>query len=202
MWLRADAGLPSGAGDFWADQSGTGNHGYQVMSGATAKLGQDSVSGLPALTFDGSDDFFSFTAPPAGQQLTVFWVVGESTAATRSVRRSLLGDAGNNTFLGGPGAPGIIWDSAASSLVRSGQTRVDGAPVPESERRPRKLSVVSLVTAPTTGSIRADRFGTANLSAGWYGDLAELIVYDTALSAEDRLAIERYLGARYGIAVP
>jgi hypothetical protein len=126
MWLRADAGLPSRAGDFWVDQSGTGNHGHQAASGATAKLGQDSVSGLPVLTFDGSDDFFSFTAPPAGQQLTVFWVVGESTAATSSVRRSLLGDASNNTFLGGPGAPGIIWDSAASSLVRSGQTRVDG----------------------------------------------------------------------------
>jgi hypothetical protein len=62
--------------------------------------------------------------------------------------------------------------------------------------RPRALSVVSLVT---TGPVRAQWFGAALSSSGWFGDLAELVVYDAALSDDDRRAVENYLAARYAL---
>ena len=37
LWWRADAGVPSGTGGYWADQSGKANHGYQP-SGAKAPV--------------------------------------------------------------------------------------------------------------------------------------------------------------------
>ncbi len=60
------------------------------------------------------------------------------------------------------------------------------------------MSVISLVT---TGGVSADRFGTAPGGgyAPWWGDLAELIVYDGALSDAQRIAVEDYLNLRYRI---
>ncbi len=53
LWWRADAGVPSGLGDYWADQSGSGNHGYQVNGAAVARLVPNVVNALPAMRFDG-----------------------------------------------------------------------------------------------------------------------------------------------------
>jgi hypothetical protein len=51
----------------------------------------------------------------------------------------------------------------------------------------------------TTGPVRAQWFGAALSSSGWFGDLGELVVYDAALSDDDRRAVENYLAARYAL---
>ena len=58
------------------------------------------------------------------------------------------------------------------------------------------MSVVSLVTI---SNVYASRFGEALNVTPWHGDLAELIIYDRPLSAEEVEAVEDYLNARYGI---
>jgi hypothetical protein len=54
--------------------------------------------------------------------------------------------------------------------------------------------VVSLVT---TANVAANRFGAAMSATPWWGDLAELIVYDRALTEDEVRAVEDYLNARY-----
>ncbi len=148
LWWRADAGVPSGAGDHWGDQSGQGNHGRQTNGSAVAQLVPDVANGLPVMRFDGGDTV-RFTDALATIR-TVFWVVSESVAAT-SAPRSLLGDDANAwRFHGGSGAPGMIWSTAAEANVRNGQTWVNGLPVNGTTTpRPRTLSVISLVTTGT-----------------------------------------------------
>jgi hypothetical protein len=201
LWLRADAGVPSGAGDFWADQSGQGNNAVQLSSASTPLLVQDAANGLPVMRFDGSvsgGQFVNFTQRLAGNIRTVFWVVSESASATAAYR-SLLGDvSSNNDFAGEYGAPGPIWrPCCASTQVIGGITRLNGAPIDGTRMaRPQALSVISVVT---TGGVSADRFGADPGYSPWWGDLAELVIYDRPLTGTEIQAVENYLLAKYRI---
>src|SRR5262249_35296298 len=103
-------------------------------------------------------------------------------------------------FLGNYGAPGALWDGGCCdnfANVINGQTWLNGVPVDgRTTLRPRSLSVISLVT---TGDTRASNFGRARDWDLWWGDLAELIVYDRPLSSVERKAIEDYLQVKYGL---
>lgn len=200
LWVRADAG--TGATGLrsspWTDQSGIANDLTQAWIGRQPLLVPGVVNGLPAFRFDGSDDWMSFATRLTGIR-SVFWVVRESTAATPGYRL-LLGDGALYDFEGGSAKQ--IWDASyASPSIRSGQTRVNGLVVNGTTTdRPTTMSIVSLVT---TGSVTANNFSNdRNGGRYWWGDLAELIIYDSALSDADRQAVEQYLAARYGIALP
>jgi hypothetical protein len=196
LWWRIDAGLPSQHGDFWADQSGDHNHGIQVDSAATARATQDVTTGSPVLHFDGGD-FVQFTQSVAAR--TVFWVVSEDVGV--GDYRPLLGPTGwlGGHSYGGGNPAGSIWCAdctSTSQSVRSGSTWLNGQPVSgTSTLRPRKLSVVSVVTqAP----VAADRFGQQG-GYYWQGNLAELIIYDVPLSDAQVRDVEDYLNAKYGL---
>jgi hypothetical protein len=200
LWWRADAGVPSGTGAYWADQSGLGNHGWQTSGGAVPVLVPNAVNGLPVMRFDGTADTVKFSTRLAGAVRTVFWVVKE-TGPTGATTRSLLVDYGSYDFQGGQGVaspegPGSIWSTSVTADVKAGRTQVNGVPVDGTTTpRPRQMSVLSWVTA---GSGRtADGFGGGYATSPWQGDLAELIVYDRALDAAEVRQIEDYLNARY-----
>jgi hypothetical protein len=201
LWLRADADAGT-AGDSvaqWTDQSGQANHLTQSTLGARPQL-VPSPTGLPVLRFDGVNDGFLFTTRISTIR-TVFWVLRETPGAAGDSYRSLLGDSSSYHFIGG--AQRQIWDAGyASSYIRNGQTRVNGTVVNgTTTNKPTSLSVVSLVT---TGAVQANLFtqdqGIA--ARGWLGDIAEVLIYDTALSDTDRQAIEQYLATRHGITLP
>jgi hypothetical protein len=64
-------------------------------------------------------------------------------------------------------------------------------------QRPQSLSLLSLVT---TGDVTADSFGRDRIyGSRWWGDLAELIVYDRPLTDGERESVEIYLAAKYGL---
>ena len=90
-----------------------------------------------------------------------------------------------------------MWRSdtcCTSANVKDGQTWVNGAMINGTTTpRPKEMSVISLIT---TGNVNADRFGTSVVSP-WWGDLAELIIYDRPLSASERQSVEDYLVRKY-----
>ncbi len=206
LWLRADAGVPSGAGDYWADQSGAENHGIQPASASTGILVPNAINGLPVMRFDGNSDFLKFTnaLPDVG---TVFFVVKEDSSANSVTRRTLLSSTTSpGDFRGGNQATatsvGTIWDvTVASARVRNGSTNVNGVPVDGTTfLRPRTMSVISLTTTSGSGTAAASLFGAYNATGEfWWGDLAELIIYDQRLDAGKRQQVETYLKVKYGI---
>jgi len=92
-----------------------------------------------------------------------------------------------------------IWNrNFASPAVLNGQTYLNGALVDgRATPRPKQMAVLSLVT---TGPVNAGNFGhDRDDNTRWFGDLAELIVYDAPLSDADRKAVETYLARKYDI---
>jgi len=196
LWWRADAGVASAAGDYWEDQSGAENHGRQVASASTPVLVPNAANGLPVMRFDGTLDFMAFTDRMLSSVRTVFMVVKEDATATASVERSALGDSASSSwdFRGS----GTALFGNGSTRVKNGSTFINGTLVPSATVvRPKTLSVIAVI--PTDGAT-ADMFGSRDGVAGyWWGDLAELIIYDEVVSPANRLLIESYLKAKYAI---
>ena len=141
-----------------------------------------------------------FFLDPLSTVRTVFWVVRDGSfdeGARPLLGRNPVADALPTDFSGGLST---LWDPAlTSSAILVGETfvggiRVDGVSTP----RPRVTSVLSLVTA---GDVTAENFSHDRGLSGryWTGELAELIVYERALTEAERNAVEQYLGARYGL---
>jgi chitobiase/beta-hexosaminidase-like protein len=157
-----------------------------------------AANGLPVVRFDGTDDFLGFTTRLTGIR-TVFWVVREDPAAT-ATWRYLLGDSGGYPFCSGPSHQ--LWSSTYTHPnVLNGLTYVNGSAVNGlATNRPTSLAVVSLVTA---GDVPASNFARDPTNTGWWwGDLAELVIYERALPDFERDAVESYLAAKYGLYTP
>jgi hypothetical protein len=89
-------------------------------------------------------------------------------------------------------------DSHASYAVpaKSGLTVLNGVPVDGVvTTRPTAMSVLSVTTSANT---TANWFGSQNgTNFFWWGDLAEMIVYDRPLTDSERTQVETYLAQKY-----
>ena len=72
----------------WADASAVGNNAT-APSGTAPTYNTARIDGLPAVTFDGTDDFMTIGTALADIR-TVFWVVRETTS-TPTTRKPFLG---------------------------------------------------------------------------------------------------------------
>jgi hypothetical protein len=200
LWVKADAGVTAVGGfvSSWADQSGNGNHLVQATAANEPQFVAGEANGLPVVRFDGAGDYVSFTSRLTNIR-SVFWVIRRSPAMTPGYR-CLLGDKDTSNF-SSDGTTKIWSASYTSTAIRSGETRVNGALVDGvATDRPADLSVISVVT---TGDVIADAFSRdRGYGRSWWGDLAELIIYDRPLSDTERRAIEGYLASKYALYVP
>jgi hypothetical protein len=62
LWLEADAGLTLSGSNVtrWADQSGSGTDAAQTVEANQPTLTANAINSLPAVSFDGVDDFMTF----------------------------------------------------------------------------------------------------------------------------------------------
>jgi hypothetical protein len=200
LWVKADAGVIGTAGSVstWQDQSGNGNHLVQPTASNQPQLVAGQANGLPVLRFDGAGDYLSFTTRLTNIR-SVFWVIRRSASATPGYR-FLLGDPVNYHFCSDPTTK--IWTTSYTSpSILNGETRLNGALVNGATTdRPLALSLLSVVA---TGDVTAATFSKDRTSDNsWWGDLAELLIFDRALSANEREAIEAYLAAKYALFTP
>lgn len=222
LWLDASqiAGLSDGDPvTTWADASG---NGYDVTQGTTAnkpvyKTG--IMNGRAVVRFDGSNDFLANTADDpvgAGGARTVFMVgemVNLSGATILCFRRSTLiynqsivlfsgqyyiytdgVNASSNATIPNPSA--AVTNPFQIMLRSTGSGNKITCRINQADR-----------TVTQSGSVSAES-GAAGFSVGYRadipgnyynGDMAEIIVYDSALSSSDRNRVEAYLKTRYGL---
>ena len=109
--------MPSGVGEYWADQSGQGNHGTQTNGVSMARLVPNVANGLPAMRFDGGDTV-RFTTRLTTIR-TVFWVVSTAeVAGGASARGACWGTTPRRgRSPGGHGSPGTIWDGGYAAAA-------------------------------------------------------------------------------------
>jgi hypothetical protein len=210
LWLRADLGITfSGVTPTvtaWGDQSGSGNN----MTGQGAPVWQPAgLGGMPAIAI-GNPGYFSNAAGPTIAQGDSMFVVLQETAAqptatfidgvganrqtasqtTNATTVTLnAGNAGVTATLNAPGftAPTILqvdWNGASTAVYQNGVSITpSGSPGAQSFQ---------------IGYVGANQAG----GSAWVGSIAEVILFNKILSANNRTRVTRYLGGRYGISVP
>ncbi len=195
LWLRADAGITPNGGfvDLWQDQSGNGNDAAQATGYQSPALVTDAPSGMPALRFDGANDFLSLRTRIANAQ-TAFLVLRNSDA---SGYRTPLGDPNAFPYLSGYGRQ--IWYPGNLASVLTGQTWLNGAPVDGTQAVypdvTQPLAVLtSIATAP---AVPASQLGSGYGGYLWQGDIAEVVLFDHALTGPERHQVEEYLMRKY-----
>lgn len=222
LWLAADAGLTSGAGGVvtgWADQSGSGNHAVQSDETLAPTLVTDAVNGHPALHFDGLDDYLdvpdSETLSIAGDITSLFVVRVEDFATYRSVWGKTLGNlpaATDYYLLPGSGIPRLYRGNAEGSLGFSDGTALRAGAFELAGFSSRDGATAHYLNGRTTGTgainaTLADRDTPLKIGSRddfvtrLQGDLAELLIFDTALSEGDLQSAQLYLAGKYGIGI-
>ena len=198
LWVSAGAvtGVTNGGAlGLWQDLSGNGNDLRQA-DGAPEYVA-DAFGGNPAVRFSGTNDtFYNFNR--ISDIRTVFWVLKEDADATGI--RFLLGDTATYHFHRGNADPWTIlhptypnYGVAAGNLYING-TQVDGT----TTLMPTNMSVLAMVTAgdATASNLSYDR---GIVGRSWDGDVAELIIFNRALNADELSEVGLYLDAKYGI---
>ena len=196
LWLRGDSVQTTTPPfvDKCFDKSSAANHATQSTASLQPISISSNLNGHKAIQFDGTDDYVSFNE--IADIRTVFWVVKEDNSASSNYR-SLLGHTIAFDFVRGDNKQ--IWNSSYSSnsilsgITKINRTAVNGttALVPTAH-----YSIISIVT---TGNVKGDNFSNERNIPGrlWFGNLAELIVYNQPLTAAEVTQVETYLNNKY-----
>jgi hypothetical protein len=208
LWLKSDAGVtpPSGRVSHWADQSGFGSFAYMPTPSRQPFLVSGALNGLPVLRFNGAQSLIlsPFVSP---SRFTIF-IVGKNSRTSESFSM-ILGPAGS-----GPNNQ-LRWENGSQALsvgtgnnlpvtqTTIGNTRVNHALAVSYNGSTfsvyRDGSLVATRSFATTGPWTLGQIGAWFSSYFLIGDLAEILVYDRALTDSERNQTSAYLRSRYAL---
>ena len=213
LWLRADAGVnvdANGNVNSWLDQSGNTTVSQSNPTRCPA-LVSAAVNGLPAVRFDGSNDEFDSSLLSAGGPGATFFVVTKGTQYQSLLR--FQGTTGsyliypwytNQQFI--DSADGGIGGGISCGLI-SGQWNIGEATYQAGDRMATYCNGSLVASRPAAN---ANLPGGVPFNLGFYAggseylqaDVAEVLIYDRALSDSERATVEEYLDAKYAVVTP
>lgn len=214
LWLRSDAGInPIGAPPHaanqvsrWIDQSGAGRNASMATAARQPTFVPGALNGWPVLRFGGAQSMYlDFFASPT--LFTVF-IVGKNSNPAESFSMILGpgGNAANNQLRWENGSSALFVGTGNNLPVITssiGNTRVYHA---LSARYNGSSMTVYRDGNPTSSHpfVTSGPWVLASVGS-WYssyflrGDLAEVIVYDRALTEAERLDVNQYLRSKYAL---
>ncbi len=210
LWLHADS-LSLSDGDpvaTWTDSSGQGNNATQGTSGTRPTFKTNILNGLPVVRFDGSKRLDG-SVSISGDTMTAFVVAQLGSGGSVVGRMLSLGASGaespsNNISRFFDNA--LYQRGAANSLagITQGVWFLAGVVCNGSTFTFFKDGSGNSPES-STGNFGVTQYAVGNQIAvtnvGTDGDIAEIIIYDTALSTGNREAVEDYLGQKYSITI-
>lgn len=218
LWLKADAlslanNDPVGT---WPDSSSAANDFTQATAGNKPLFKTNIVNSLPVVRFDGSDDYLTRTANmmDGTDSYTIFAVIKSATIAAGSGNIFSSGISATNWYIQfrrdtanfgnyhlkslglhevATDTSGVVagawnvvtadWDGANIHIWRNGTLK----------------DTVAVTTSYGFGTYNAvGAFDPGLALQPWNGDIAEVVIYNAALSASDRQEVELYLKNKYG----
>ncbi|MEO6133561.1 MAG: T9SS type A sorting domain-containing protein [Ginsengibacter sp.] len=211
LWLKADAGVTKDGSNNvsdWADQSGNAHHANQSTPASQPLWVDNVVNGKPVIRFDGNSDLMTTDVTgPGGTELTFFVVAKSNGQRIISYNDNtgyvLYSYATPNNFIisndGGPyGGLNSGTNNALSFQVTCAryianttngmQTFVNGALLAQRTSANIVLPSVPLQLGSYPGG------GATELING---DVAEIIIYNRALTDVEREQVENYLTQKY-----
>ncbi|MEM6347174.1 MAG: lamin tail domain-containing protein, partial [Bacteroidota bacterium] len=202
LWLKADAdGLVFEDDSFrvkaWLDQSGQNISVEQSELGKMPRWYEGSLNSNGVLTFDGVDDLLTMAEV---NDIRTLFVVSKLNNPSTQDYIPLLGHSNSFDFHGGT-AGKVFSSTYANSVVKNGDWRQNG--IAFTDPNTTHTGNYSYLSVVTTGNAKIDQIvEDRNLSRLWEGDIAEIIVYDRALTTSERNEVETYLNLKYGVSIP
>lgn len=184
----------------WSDKSGNGSNLISISAGRRGTYTTAHQNGLSVVYFDSIDDYGDTTSQTP-DALTFFFVIYPVSPGRLTLGRGTTGDYryqiySNNFYVyhDGPGfnnASIASWSGSYDVLIG----RFDGSAISLS----RKIGATS-GSASLGGTLRPTP-GPWRLAGGFNADayIAEIIIYNSALSTTDRESVESYLATKWGL---
>jgi hypothetical protein len=222
-WFRTDAltNLSNGARvAIWPDASGAGFDAVQALVANQPTFMTGVINGQPVVRFNAANSSYLWFHRPMKDDFTIVFVyqssqgVGTGTdfwSGAGLVNGEVAGTTGdfgtslnaNGQILAGTGSP--------DTTIRSSSGYNNGPPHVVTFKRTRSTGALALYVDGTLVAVGTG--GTQSLTAPdkltlgaqqvlnnyFTGDLAEVQIYDSALSDTDRLGYERALKCKYGL---
>lgn len=219
MWLMANDGvtLSSGSVSVWSDRSGSGNSATQTNSSNRPGFSTSAINNLPAVTFNGTSHYLAlpsgFSSFTSGASI---FVVVRPTAVSAGARILDLGNGatsdniniqeptntGASLYVYSASTPSSVTSSSAITLgqfqlleaVHDGSTT---ATILTNALQGAQSTSMSSIT----NILRANNFLGQGSAGGNYfnGDIAEILVYNRAVTTLERSAIEAALINKYQV---
>lgn len=224
QWLDASDSstvtLSSGAVSLWSDKSGNSRNASQSV--ANNRPTTTTVNGKTAISFDGVNDGLDFTGVARTEET---WIMAAAQTADQSGQRQFLSDGSDGNGLSATkGSVKLFEVSFGGFTEGTDRLRVQYSATASANLGPAVLSTtrstasggfVYIDGTQRSGSLSPfpASFSTAKSDTmskiGYYssslfqfqGWIGEILCYDRALTASDRLKVERYLGKKWGITV-
>jgi len=229
LWLRADEGISlddNGGVANWTDQSGQGHDAFQNELNDRPLWVANGLNGLPVVRFNGTQTLDLLGQVLTSQQFTIIAVLNDARLSGDVARREIFSnwDVSNATtsiFLG------TVNDDPTRVRLSDNFGGTD-PPYNQQGAGPLDNPATHFILTGLSGATDALQFQNSSLIASlgaalsprvldtayfigkqgtltdenWIGDLAELRIYDEALSNDELQRIWTELEIRYGIAVP
>ncbi len=206
LWLDASQIVGLNDGDpvaTWSDLSGNGNHATQATGSKRPLWKTAIVNGRAVVRPDGVDDYLATaSASPTLAQPGTVYIVGALAAGGYLIdsvgggRNAITDQSGLASLFAGNGP--IQSSQAVGTTIRIWTATFNGATSILRVNGVQKLSGDAGSQSQNGFVICARTGGTLGFNAG---DVCEYIVSSLLHSASDMQRTERYLGAKYGIAV-
>jgi hypothetical protein len=219
LWLDAsdtatitDSG---GAVSQWDDLSGSGFDVKQSTGGNKPTTGTTTQNGLNTISVDGddfmlSDSDFPLTGAAAHTAIYVAkttsssswaWVFSWGNGTTRTQRAHGRTFGSTELRLAVIGDDYTTGTNLGTTAYNVASIRYDGSTTANAWLNGSATSTASKTfgAALNTGATKFNLARSAPYSQPWTGQVAEIIIYDTALGTTDREAVEDYLADKWGL---
>lgn len=189
------------------DYSGNGFHATQGTAGYRAIYKPNILNGRPVARFDGGDDFYNLTSgaiPYGNESYSVFVVVKENGLNNRGFIGAGVANANNaNCFRFAGNTTFNYWwsnDHQSSAVLSAGTFYFISFMYNNSSGREVFINGTSRGTNSSTARNTTNSnnvIGKTIVGENWDGDIAEIIIYNRALSSTERQTVENYLRTKY-----
>ncbi|HXH18411.1 MAG TPA: Calx-beta domain-containing protein [Chitinophagales bacterium] len=212
LWLRADAitGVADGGSvTTWSDQSGNGNDFTQSTASKkpTYTQSNSNFNNKPTVNFDGTSDFLDYGNGQmnATSVYSIFFVYKTTSTSSQYLFDTKTGkiriphEGGGDKAYNDGKSRGTEIRGTSTKLVE--WELYDVSP---------KSSIYENGTKTQSGLSYSKRAINASTSLGaneagngkyFNGNIAEAIIYNVKLNSAQRIIVENYLGAKYGITI-
>lgn len=225
FWVSADAGVTKDGSDLvsaWADQTPSSTESATNSDSTTTRplWVSSGLNGMPVLRFDGGDRLVNDRVSSIGGSAVTAFIVANRIAATSNTSTATFFSDGQANDFDNAGSfvlayEGFSGGTALQTFRGSGKSTATHpgnsspyvfATVFDGANNTAYLNGTASTVVGSTGTFDIDniaigqRWQSSSYIYGYNGDVAELIIYDRALSGSERNAVGYYLQEKYGLA--